>query len=261
MSYLDNLKTATGVPAAMIQDSLDQQYDDADYEPITLAGGHTGASLSFEAVRQRVEGVFGPAGIGWRLIAEPGVAKGYVTSEPRPVYNEKGEQTGEKIWHIADMILFRFEYCLFDEADHKFYWFTACTVSASRENINRDYALRGVWTGLLKQAVRILGGYDHIYDGDVDDLVKAKAKAKKQNRGGYRQDGPRNSQAGADEPLGDSFSDGRVVGDFLKSWLEKGLKSKQVLEILGVQALTELASRQKADEKVTAFLAEQAAAR
>lgn len=154
MAALQEATTLTGVPLNEISRALDQQYPDEAYKDIRLPNGNRGTDLNTYYVMNRLQEVFGPAGIGWRL--NPHHDKGKVVRTTEKRSNAKG---GEYIMHSVTLECWVFEYAIVINGVIEY--IALSTMTETHEATDPGYAARGVFTSLLKQALRLMGGFNH----------------------------------------------------------------------------------------------------
>lgn len=149
--------TMTGIKLADLPSAMDAEYPRAAYSPVQLAGGQTGTDINTYHVRQRLEQVFGIAGVGWRIVPMPGI--GTVDRRQEKRQSKTREYT---VW-VVTLLMWQFEYVLLTPEPQ---WFTLSVMTDSAENEDEGYAARGAMSSLIKQALRQLGGFDHFTIGE-----------------------------------------------------------------------------------------------
>lgn len=156
---LVKLATLTGVNILDIPSQLNKHLPPQAYGPIKygLMAGKT--DLDADYVRDRLVQVFGPMGIGWRIIPHATASRVEYRREERT--SSKGEiQT----WHIVTLVAHTFQYCVVS-ADGSLNWVDASTTSDQHDNMDEQNAYKGAMTSLMKQFYKLMGGMNHIlYD-------------------------------------------------------------------------------------------------
>lgn len=158
VSQISQFVTLMGFPLLELQSWLNRPHDQRYYKRIKAKNGDEyWTDIDPVAVRKRFDKVFGPHGIGWRIV--PAQGGGQVTCEPFMQQTSKGERLLFKV----TMNAFVFEYALIDGAGNIRY---VQTSALSDADLNDDigYAHRGAFTSLMKQALKMLGGFDHFMD-------------------------------------------------------------------------------------------------
>lgn len=148
--------TLTGIKLCDLPAAIDAEYPRAAYSAAPLAGGMKGTDVNTYYLRQRLDQVFGVAGVGWRLVPMPGIGTIDRRQETR-----QGKGREYSVW-VVTLIMWQFEFCLLTPAPQ---WFTLSVMTDAAENEDEGYAARGAMSSLLKQAVRLLGGFDHFTIG------------------------------------------------------------------------------------------------
>lgn len=155
---LGEIKTLMGIPAGQLGQVLNRPHQPNDYRKIQAKDGSDfWTDLDPYAVRQRFDKVFGPQGMGWRIVPVQGVGAVEHRAEER---TSKGGRT--YTMHVVSFVAFVFEYAMV--ADGKITYIQTSAFSDSCENEDQGYAYRSAFTSLTKQALKMFGGFDHFAD-------------------------------------------------------------------------------------------------
>lgn len=156
---LTSLKTLTGIPVTQITHYMNKKHDQKYYKNIKAKNGQDHwTDIDPVAVRKRFEKVFGPHGLGWRIV--PAQGGGQVVCTP---YVQKTSAGKERQMYAVSMCSFVLEYALVTDAG-KIEYVQSSAFSDADDNDDMGYAHRGAFTGLMKQALKMFGGYDHFID-------------------------------------------------------------------------------------------------
>lgn len=151
--FLTEAKTLMGIPATRIQEFINRRYEDWAYSKTKAPGGKQWTVIDPIAVRQRFDKVFGPHGIGWRIVPAPNGSHVSVTP-----FNEQ-TKSGERPMYAVTLAGYCLEYRLRIGGDVEWQRTSAFTDSNDSEDLG--YAGGGAFSSLMKQALKMLGGYDH----------------------------------------------------------------------------------------------------
>jgi len=159
---LEKLKTLTGVPAQEIGDRLEKPFTDPKaYSKIRGGAGGAANLTDIETawMIERLNEVFGPYGLGWRLEWDPEFVHVQQPSEKN------------KSW-TATIRRAEFHYILLD-ADGKE---RICTAPCSGGSSNNElgYALKGMETSAIGNAVSKMRFQEQVYKGKLSHANAAK---------------------------------------------------------------------------------------
>ncbi len=160
--------TVTGVPVGEIAMKLDRPYPDKAYTKLTFGPMAGKSDLKFGYVRNRLDEVFGPQGFGWKLEAHP--VLGHIVTESYEEMRQKKDRNGNPqgepykvtMWRVS-MVGFTLKYLSVDDDHETEKWIEGSLISDSHSNEDLGYAYRGAFTSLMKQAVRLMGGFNHLF--------------------------------------------------------------------------------------------------
>lgn len=147
---ITNSKTLTGIPAAKIQEFINKPHMDQYYSSTDAPGGGKWTVIDPLAVRIRLDKVFGPHGIGWRIVPAPTGSSSSVTTYER--------KSGQKMYNVT-LSGYCLEYRL--RVGDAYEWERTSALTDSNDSPDLDYASGGAFTSLMKQALKMMGGYDH----------------------------------------------------------------------------------------------------
>src|SRR5579859_7886171 len=159
---LRDAKTWTGLSLDKIRKEASRVWPAKAKKPIDGGPMKGKTDIAFHYARRRVERIFGPQGIGWRIVPHPTLGKVIATSSQR---------AGREYWSISlEAHIFEFAVLLPDDGgiarisnSPMSDGFTANTA------MSKGYVYRGAMTSLLKQALRGWGGFDSLYGTEGDD--------------------------------------------------------------------------------------------
>lgn len=171
--------TITGIDVVDIPSVMNERYAPEAYSPIPYGAMAGKTDLGFEHARKRMDDVFGVHGFGWKLEPHPALGKVIVKvthkiGKPKRE-GEKGREYDEYNV-VMEMWVFKYRVRL---PDGSFDWVEASPMSDEDSNEEQGYAYRGAFTSLLKQALRSLGGMDHILMGQYTHEHAARDKNRK----------------------------------------------------------------------------------
>lgn len=155
-------KTLTGIPATRIQEYINRPYFEWAYSKTLAPGQKKGEEGKWTvidpiAVRERFDKVFGPHGIGWRIV--PHDTGSSVTMLP---YTQK-TQYGERSMYVVTLAAYCLEYRL--NIDGAYEWQRTSAFTDASDSDDLGYAGGGAFSSLMKQALKMMGGYDHFMWG------------------------------------------------------------------------------------------------
>lgn len=156
---LEEIKTLKGIPVGKIGRYLNKPHAKVYYESIKAKKkGEEWTDLDPVAVRKRFDKVFGPQGFGWRIVPIEGVSRVVYLS-----VESKYSDGSTRAMHSASLEGFAFEYALVSPDGSMFY---VRTTPFSDNHVNDDQgsAYRGALTSIMKQALKMFGGFDHFMD-------------------------------------------------------------------------------------------------
>ncbi len=153
--WMTMTKTLTGILLADLDAELNKQWPQAAMTTTPKGRGGTGnrPAVKPEFVRQRINEIFGPHGIGWRFTPHP------TLGSKRMDIDERTNGNGEiQTWYVCVQEMIAFEYCVVHD-DGQLEWLRTSYLSDVHENLDQKSAYRGVMSSLLKQAFRSMGGF------------------------------------------------------------------------------------------------------
>ncbi len=150
--FLTDAKTLMGIPATRIQEFVNRKYartlDEWPYSTTKAPGGGQWTVIDPLAVRQRFDKVFGPHGIGWRIVPVEG-AQTFVTPTKQ----------GQRDMYEVTLSGYVMEYRM--RIGETVEWQRTSAFTDSNDSSDLGYASVGAFSSLMKQALKMLGGYDH----------------------------------------------------------------------------------------------------
>lgn len=167
------ITTLTGVNALGVSAALNRHLPPAAYRKIPYGQMSDKTDVDGDAIRDRFDEVFGPMGVGWRIRPSEGAGR---------VEHKTEERTKDKVtktWHIVTLVAHTFEYSVI-LPDGSLTWVAASTTSDQSDNMDEQYAYRGVFTSMMKQFYRLLGGMNHVIYGEYTHIHAAKDLARQQ---------------------------------------------------------------------------------
>ena len=134
------METLTGIALNNLTAELNKPYD--TYKKVGSGVNKGGRYIDGDDARDRFNTVFGPMGAGWRIVPHPrnGTTSHY--TEER-----KNKDGLVQTWYVVVCEGYQFEYAMRDD-NNQIIWCSACPVGAVHENMNFNYAYRGVLTTL-----------------------------------------------------------------------------------------------------------------
>lgn len=240
------MKTLTGVEWNMIQHSLDKTYPPQAKATIQFGSMKGKTDIKPPFVRQRLDEVFGPNGFGWWIEPVEGIGGVMVNIETRT--KDGKDQT----WYVVDMFNYRLCYRL-QEDNGSLVVVRGSAVSDSHDNMDRTYAFRGAMSSLMKHAVGIMGGFNHLKGIMGDDEDEPSESMKNQTEAK-----PKNPPA-KKEAKTTSEAETKARNFVRDMGSKHGIAPESVLAILGVKKLGEFDwaaadAWNVAERKVFAFL-------
>lgn len=152
-----SIKTLMGVDWTNIQEFLDHPLPRKAYSPIPYGTMKGKTDIDPIYVRQRVDECFGPQGIGWKIV--PGENSSYRADTEQRKTKEGEIQT----WYTtrAENYVFKYAAMYGDQIE----WVSTSPISEYAENMDAGYCYRSVFSSILKQAMKNMGGLNHVYMG------------------------------------------------------------------------------------------------
>lgn len=156
-----NIRTLMNVHFLKIQEFLDHPLPSAAYSPIPYGSMKGKTDIDPIYVRQRMDECFGPQGIGWKI--EPSQNAQYTAGTEQRT-SKNGEIT---TWYTVRAENYVFKYLVVHtEGDQKTTeWISTSPISEYADNMDAGYCYRSVFSSLLKQAMKNMGGLNHVYMG------------------------------------------------------------------------------------------------
>lgn len=156
------MTTLTGVPIQDIGKYLNREYPREAQKEIRFGAMKGNTDINPYYVRARCDEVFGMHGIGWRLQA--GADSG-TSMTPIPKKRKDGSDYTEYEVCYTNWV---FEYRVLVAGQLE--WVSTTPITDTDSNESQSYAYRGAFSSLLKQAVRNMGGFDHLV-GMMEDAA------------------------------------------------------------------------------------------
>lgn len=159
-NFLASLKTLTGISAQDIPTQLGVEWPQSALKKIPYGPMSGKTDIRFNYVRDRFDEVFGPHGIGWRIVPHERLGKVECRFEERAKTDKQTGEIKNTVWYTVIYTAHVFEYCV--QSDDGIDWISTSPMSDSDENVDEGYAYRGAFTSLLKQVLRGFGGMNRI---------------------------------------------------------------------------------------------------
>lgn len=156
--FLADAKTLMGIPALRIQEFVNRKYESWAYRKSKDFGKEI-TVIEPLAVRQRFDKIFGPHGIGWRIVPANESASTFLTP-----FTE-ATKSGERDMYQITISGYCMEYRM--RIGETVEWQRTSAFTDSNDSNDAGYAGGGAFTGLMKQALKMLGGYDHFIIGEL----------------------------------------------------------------------------------------------
>ncbi len=150
--FLLEAKTLMGIPATRIQEFINRPYEPWAKSSTKESFG-TATVIDPLAVRQRFDKVFGPHGIGWHIVPVENGAS--MTLTPFVQHTSKGERDMYQITLSGYVMEYRIR------IGENIEWQRTSAFTDSNDSDDLGYAGGGAFSSLMKQALKMLGGYDH----------------------------------------------------------------------------------------------------
>lgn len=150
--FLLEAKTLMGIPVMRMQEFINRKYEKWAYKTSRESFGEA-TIIDPLAVRQRFDKVFGPHGVGWRIIPVPHAAQTILTPFTQATKN------GDRDMYSVTLSGYVMEYRV--RIGDQVEWQRTSAFTDSNDNDDMGYAGGGAFTSLMKQALKMLGGYDH----------------------------------------------------------------------------------------------------
>lgn len=172
-----NITTMLGIPITDIKKELDRHLPPEAYGAIKFGQMSGKTDVDGDAIRDRLDEVFGSAGVGWRIAPNPHCGRVEYKTEQR-------EKDGKmRTWHICTLFAHTFSYAII-MPDGSIQWVDASTTTDLHDNTDEQFAYRGALTSLMKQFYKLLGGMNHVLSGEythVEAQIEIQRR-KQQNR-------------------------------------------------------------------------------
>lgn len=154
---LRGITTLAGVPVTAIAAHMNRRFPAKAYKEIPYGPMRGKSDIAGDFVRDRFDEVFGPHGLGWQLVPHPALGK----TEHIEVEDKRKDGSLYTVHMVAlENWIVRYRIV---RPDGVWEWAETGPVSDCDDNEDRGYAYRGAWTALLKQALRLFGGLNHVY--------------------------------------------------------------------------------------------------
>jgi hypothetical protein len=161
---LAGITTLMGIPVTEMSAHMNRRFPPQAYRAITFGPMKDKSDLAGDYVRDRFDAVWGPHGMGWQLVPQPGIG----STERREIEHKRRDGSTYRVWSVTliNWVL-RYRVVL---PDGRWEWMETGPMSDCDENEDQGYAYRGAWTSLLKQVLRSFGGLNHVYRGEYTHL-------------------------------------------------------------------------------------------
>lgn len=156
-SYLTKWVTLTGIPLGDVPTHINKKFPPNAVPLIKGMGRFAEGKTNLLPVFafERMNEVFGLHGVGWRLMPDPALGGLREETELKRVKGDKGEY--DRTIYVATLQNYRLEYVIVYTPNHQKEWVYTSLFSASNANDIRNYAVRGAFSSLLKEGLRMVG--------------------------------------------------------------------------------------------------------